>query len=376
MRQNSNLLQDQKLLAGGSVSQALLERTVAFLNSDGGHVTLDTHGMTTDSSTLHTALCSEIRPNPAQLIRVDMMPGGRVDVRVTPGTRTPYYIRDRGICPRGVYVQRSGRAIPAGALEILRMNRAAHGKAFEDMRSLRQDLTFQEAAAVALQRGMELEPSDFAEFGIRNPEDGEYSNLGFLLSDQCPHAIRAARFQEREKAESKGSRYIGGSMLRQIELGLKYVGTLETRSTHPDMEPMMATSTEDRELQFPAGAVQTALLHAVTHRDYSIVGSMFIDVYDSGIEIFTPGGLLEDLTLKESLRRKDIQPRNPKLIHLLQHLQFIGEKVPHVGDVLPLYAGEEEQPSINIMQYSFAVYLPTLARGNHRSDTQSEGVQM
>ena len=59
---------------------------------------------------------------------------------------------------------------------------------FEQMRSLEQDLTFLSAKTEFDESGIPFKKKNL---GIQN-QDGIYTNLGLLLSDQCKHTIKVA----------------------------------------------------------------------------------------------------------------------------------------------------------------------------------------
>lgn len=85
---------------------------------------------------------------------------------------------------------------------IRKMIKDTDGDSYEDMRSLEQNLTFERASEEFEKRNIE-----FGEPQMRTPgiiaSDGQYTNLGLLLSDQCPHIIKSEHLQAQIRATSK-----------------------------------------------------------------------------------------------------------------------------------------------------------------------------
>lgn len=76
---------------------------------------------------------------------------------------------------------------------IRRMIKETDGDHFEDMRSTEQNLSFEAAGKEFSDRNLKLEQAQMKTLGIMT-QDGVYTNLGLLLSDQCVHTIKAAVF--------------------------------------------------------------------------------------------------------------------------------------------------------------------------------------
>lgn len=66
---------------------------------------------------------------------------------------------------------------------------------FEDMRSINQELTFEATKKEFDLRRVPFGPSQLKTLKLVSP-DGLYTNLGLLLSEQCPYTIKAAYFKE------------------------------------------------------------------------------------------------------------------------------------------------------------------------------------
>ena len=118
-----------------------------------------------------------------------------VAVDIQRGTDRPYYIAKKGMRPEGVYVRQGYSAVPATDAAIRHMIKETDGERFEAMRSLNQELTFD-----AVKKEFGHRNVDFGLQQMRTlkmiDQDGLYSNLALLLSDQCAHTIKMAVFRE------------------------------------------------------------------------------------------------------------------------------------------------------------------------------------
>lgn len=72
---------------------------------------------------------------------------------------------------------------------------------------------------------------------------------------------------------------------------------------------------------FNEGAIREALLNAVAHRDYRLAGSVFVRQFPRRIEIVSPGGLPQGITLENILDRQ--LPRNRRIADTLARCGFV-----------------------------------------------------
>ncbi len=138
-----------------------------------------------------------------------------VVVDIQRGTDRPYYLAKKGMCPEGVYVRQGYSSVPATDTAIRRMIKETDGDRFEAMRCLNQELTFE-----AAKKEFELREVEFASQQMRTlkliDQDGLYSNLALLLSDQCVYTIKVAVFQGTDQTIFKDRREFSGSLMKQM----------------------------------------------------------------------------------------------------------------------------------------------------------------
>ena len=140
-----------------------------------------------------------------------------IAIDVQRGTDRPYYLAKKGMRPEGVFVRQGYSSVPATDTAIRHMIKETDGDRFEAIRSLNQDLTFEVAKKEFDLRNLEFGPKQMQTLKLID-QDGLYTNLGLLLSDQCVHTIKVAVFQGTDQMVFKDRREFGGSLLRQMNM--------------------------------------------------------------------------------------------------------------------------------------------------------------
>lgn len=273
-----------------------------------------------------------------------------VAVSVQSGTNKPYYLAAKGLRPEGVFVRQGTSSVPASDAAIRRMIRETDGENYEELRSLEQELTFDAAAAFFRAENVAFGPAQMRSLGMIGT-DGLYTNLGLLLSDQCPHIIKAATFGGTDQQEFQDRREFGGSLLRQIEDAYAYLTLRNQR--HAAFDGLHRV---DR-LDYPEPALREALLNAVVHRDYAFSAGTLISVYSDRIEFVSVGGLVRGLSLEDVLLGLSVC-RNQKLANVCYRLHLIEAYGTGMKKILSAYPRDTRQPSFEATANAFKVVLP------------------
>ena len=193
-----------------------------------------------------------------------------VDIRR--GTDRPYYIAKKGMRTEGVYVRQGYSAVPATDTAIRHMIKETDGDRFEAMRSLEQELTFE-----MTRKEFGLREVDFGLQQMRTlkliDQDGLYTNLALLLSDQCMHTIKIAVFQGIDQTIFKDRREFTGSLMKQMNDVYDFIDF--RNQIHATIEKLYRIDFRD----YPEIAVREALLNLLVHREYSFSASALISIY-------------------------------------------------------------------------------------------------
>ena len=87
--------------------------------------------------------------------------------------------------------------------------------AYESMRSMQQELTFTALRKHFRQRELKLDEAQLRTLKLIG-DDGLYTNLALLLSEQCEHSLKVAVFQGSTRAVFRDRREFTGSLLQQL----------------------------------------------------------------------------------------------------------------------------------------------------------------
>ena len=340
----------------------ILKTVIAFANTSGGkiYIGIDDDGkvlgvqrLDTDILKLSNSIRDSIKPDITIFtsILVEKIDSNDVIVvDVQKGASSPYYLTDKGIRPSGVYVRQGASSVPATNAAILKMIRDTDGDNFEEFRSLNQNLDFDFLKKEFEDANIKLEHSQMRTFNIID-EDGLYTNLGLLLSEQCPHTIKAAVFEGSTKEIFKDRFEFSGSLLKQM----KDVYSFLNRYNRTNSEITGLKRTDTRE--YPEIALREALLNSIVHKEYSYSSSTLISVFDDKIEIVTIGGLTKGLSEDDIMLGVSIL-RNKNLANIFYRLKLIEAYGTGIPKIIESYNEYNVKPKIEISSNAFKITLP------------------
>ena len=275
-----------------------------------------------------------------------------VAVDVQQGTERPYYIAKKGMRPEGVYVRQGYSSVPATNTAIRCMIKETDGDRFEEMRSLEQNLTFEIAKKTFAKRNVAFGAAQMKTLGLVT-QDGVYTNLGLLLSDQCVHTIKAAVFQGTNQNEFKDRKEFTGSLFQQMDEVYDFIDF--RNQTHSTFEKLYRIDRRD----YPETAVREALLNLLVHREYSFRASSFISLYTDRLEFTSIGGLVNGVTLKDITMGISVC-RNVKLANIFYRLELIEAYGTGLVKIMDAYEGTGMMPRIETSNNAFKIILPNL----------------
>jgi len=283
-----------------------------------------------------------------------------VAVKVQRGTNRPYYVAKKGLRSEGVYVRQGYSSVPATDAAIRQMIKETDGDSFEDMRSLNQMLTFE-----TTKKEFKIRKVAFGQPQIQTLKmisaDGLYTNLGLLLSEQCPFTIKAAVFEGTNQNVFKDRREFCGSIMQQMNEVYNYIDLYN--KTHSTFHKLLRIDARD----YPEVALREALTNTLVHRDYSFRASTLISIYDDRIEFVSVGGLISGLELDDVLVGVSVC-RNPHLANIFYRLQLIEAYGTGMKKILEAYADSAVQPQIQTTSNAFKITLPNLNYVNNKPE--------
>lgn len=283
-----------------------------------------------------------------------------VKISVSRGSRRPYHLKSKGLKSSGVFIRYGTSVTNASEENIRQMILESDGMNFETMRSLQQNLTFKDASNTFEKNDLKFGPEQQRTLGMIT-EEGYYTNLGLLFSDQCDHSIKCASYFGNDKLDFQDRKEFTGSLLTQVEAVYEYLSFYNAKSAH--FEGLKRIEQES----FPSYALREALINAVTHRDYSFSGSILIHLLQNRIEIVSVGGLVNGLTI-EDIDLGISQSRNTKIANVFYRLKWIESYGTGLQRIKESYKYSTEQPFWTVGPNAFVVTLPKKAIAPPTSD--------
>ncbi len=354
------------------VQDSIKKEIIAFANCDGGTVYI---GVADDGTVLGVENADECALQVSNMLRDAVKPDitmfihyetldyeGKavVAINIQRGTNRPYYLAKKGLRPEGIFVRQGYSSVPATDTAIRQMIKETDGDSFEDMRSINQELTFE-----TTKKEFEVRKVTFGQPQMQTLKmistDGLYTNLGLLLSEQCPYTIKAAIFEGTNQNIFKDRREFYGSIMQQMNEIYDYIDL--HNQTHATFHKLLRVDTRD----YPEVAVREALMNTLVHRDYSFRAATLISIYDDRIEFVSVGGLISGLELDDVLMGVSVC-RNPHLANIFYRLQLIEAYGTGMKKIMNAYADAYVQPEIKTTNNAFKIILPNLNYINNKSE--------
>ena len=156
-------------------------------------------------------------------------------------------------------------------------------------------------------------PDDLISFGLLG-KDNHLTNSGALFVDYCP-VYNSRIFCTRWNGIQIGTSLMDASddiefsanVITLVQNGIDFM--LKHSKVMWNVEGLLRKEYPD----YPKEALREALINAIIHRDYSVIGSeVHIDILDDRIEITSPGGMYNNKPIQElNLTTVPSTRRNP-----------------------------------------------------------------
>ena len=297
-------------------------------------------------------------------------------LKVAAGRSTPYYYKADGIMEAYIRVGNESTHAPDYVLSelILKGTNRSFDALVTDER--REDYSFTLLEATYRERtGLRFEPSDYVSFGLTD-KNGFLTNAGRLLADQ--HIVFNSRvFCTRWNGLEKGSIFDDALDDKEFEGNLIYLLQNGSDFIRNNSKVRFAKKAQYRvdKPDYADRAVTEALVNALIHRDYIVLGSeIHIDMYDDRLEIQSPGGMFEGKPIQDcNINAVVSVRRNPVIADLFHRMKFMERrgsglrKIVSETEKLPGYI-EELRPEFHSSATDFRVVLKNVNYNMDGSD--------
>ena len=336
---------------------------IAFLNSDGGTIYVGVEddgsiiGIKDDSSKdkMDLKLGSWIQeaffPKPSGLIQYYFNKDDVLVIEISKGTNKPYYLRDKGPKPSGVYIRVGRSKRKANDDEILRMIMESHSYSYEDDISDEQDLTFKSFERTLEENDISLTPRLMHTMGLK-AKSGEYTNLAYLLSDQSEIVVKVAEYDSEMNFKIKKS--FKGSLVNVLKNVEEQVERLNDLRVVIDGSSFKRIETKS----YPGASIREMVLNAICHANYFIRSNIKIEFFPDKAKITSPGGIFN--ASMDDIMNGVQTYRNPRLVHVFDKLGMIENFGTGIPRTIESYKNYDVKPEFKATENFFFVTLPNV----------------
>ena len=326
---------DFKLMLEEKKPKSWLKSVSAFANGLGGSLFFgsDNDGVIKgldDIQTVCESVSSKIRdymdPIPDVEIIIHDAEGVQIrELKVKSGHYTPYYYVGDG--QRIAFVRVGDESLPATAEQMVRLVLKGSNKTYD---SLRTDYKVEDYAFTILantfkdRTKQEWDKKYILSLGLVTSR-GYLTNADAQFADDCSlwqSRLYSTRWDGKGKGDAVNDAEFTGNILLLLREAMAFVKA----NTRKGWEKL--PDGRKNKPEYAERAVLEALVNAMIHRDYTVMGSeVHLDIYDDRLSITSPGGMysgqrVQDLPLDEISSNR----RNPILADVMAQLDYMEKR--------------------------------------------------
>lgn len=340
-----------------TVTNTFLKTVSAFANYNGGKILFGVKDDGTESGlvdpkqtclNIENKINDSIRPQPNYTLDIKE-PESLVVLTVKPGLNTPYTYKSKA------YRRNDTATIEVDNLELSRLILKGRNLHFEELPADNQNLTFSILAQKAKSAiGIEHFNQDTLKtLNLYSDADG-YNHAAELVADSNNFpGIDIAKFGDSINIIQRRVTLDHHSILQEFD------EAIQLYKDYYQYEEIQGASRVQKEL-IPEEAFREALANALIHRTWDISSQIRVFMYDSKIEILSPGGLPAGISEEEYLRGNVSVLRNPILGNLFYRLHIVEILGTGILRILDSYQNVSQQPQFEFSNNSIKVVLPVI----------------
>lgn len=335
----------------------------------------------TDAETISRLIKERITPYPNFILAPERDNGKDILVlSVSAGRSTPYYYKADGITE--AYIRIGNESVIAPSYVLNQLLLKGMNRTYD---ALDSEYDFKDYAFSKLRErykawtGNSMEEKLFDSFEMRD-DHGKLTNAGALLADDAPikHSrLFCTRWNGLDKSggmvDALDSAEYSGSLIILLNEGVGFVKrNMKTRWK----------KTANSRIEMPdycERSVFEALVNALIHRDYLILGSeVHIDIYDDRLTITSPGGMADGTRIQErDISNISSTRRNPVLADIFGRLGYMERQGSGFKKITESYRAahnyrDELEPKFYSDASSFQVTLYNLNYGTDENGAVGE----
>ena len=276
-----------------------------------------------------------------------------------------YSLKEKGIV-KGTYVRNGSCSIPATEETVKQMIIKNSNLTYETSVSPNQNLTFNYVSDAFNEINIDIDDNNVKKNLHLFNEDGKFTNLALLLSDQNPFTVKVATYESDKKNNFLDRKEFGGSLLEIYDRTLEYLKL--NSATYGLIDNSIRKDIEE----YPEFVLREIILNSLIHRDYSTFTSNIINVYkNTGIEFISYGSLYGNITIDDVLAGLSTS-RNPLLQSIFMRLKRVEAIGSGLRRVNSYYVDKHLNFYIEALPSSFIVKIPRITIINEKIDDDNK----
>ena len=339
----NNRIESNRVEYKQTLTDGFEKEVVAFLNSSNGGVIY--LGITNNGTILEIDDCDGVQLkikdklkhniNPSCLGLFEVIVEERdskniIKVVIASGNETPYYIKKYGMSTKGCFVRIGSSSEPMNTTMIEDLFSKRTRNSLGNIKSRRQDLTFEQLKIYYEARGLKLNEQFASNLELLD-EDGYYNYVAYLMADSNGTSIKVAKYKGLNKVHLiENNEYGYCSLIKSTKSVLDKL-ELENRTA------TLITSKEriNQRLWNPL-ALKEAVINAIVHNDYTHELPPVFEIYDDRLEITSAGGL-SVIKNKEKFFHGFSNPINREIMRIYKDLDMVEHLGSGMNRILTYY---------------------------------------
>ena len=285
-----------------------------------------------------------------------------IELEIGDGPITPYFYVADG--RKEAFIRSGNQSIPAPAHILQNLILKGKNITFDSLPSEYNvgDLSFTLLTATIQDKtGKKFDKDrDYISLGLAD-KNNKLTNGGVLLSDQGAlnqSKIVCTRWNGLTKGSVKedalDDKEYTGSLISLLENTDTFIKNNSKNSWK--IKGMDRVEYED----YPITARREAIVNALIHRDYQILGSeVHIDMYDDRLEIVSPGGMIDGTQIQNlEIGKVPSMRRNTIISDVFSRLHYMDRRGSGLSRIMESYNDFMEKPRFLSDESSFTVIFP------------------
>ena len=253
-----------------------------------------------------------------------------IKVVIPSGIDKPYYLRSKGMSPQGCFIRVGSSVQQMTTVQIDEMYSKRIPIRLGNMRSPRQNLTFQQLEIYYAEKKLRLNNEFLTSLDLVD-ENGRYNYAAYLLADENGVSIKVAKYAGKTKSE----------LVENEEYGYRCLIT----ATHRILDKLRvenktyAKITPKERLKrsmVDETALREALVNAIVHNDYSREVPPVVELFSDRLTITSYGGLPQGLSRENFFRCRSL-PRNRELMRVFRDVDLVEQLGSGMSRILDVY---------------------------------------